>query len=138
MNIQILEKASKIIAKCNNAAFGIIDDMGFPSVSVVSLCYPQDVLEVYFTTGLESNKVRRLRANNKASINCFTNADNITLVGVAEILTDQESKSKYWQNWFTEIYGDETNPEYCVIKFTTHRVSLWVDEESAEFEIKVD
>ena len=136
MNTQLLEKANEIIAKCGDASFGVIDEKGYPSVSAVSLCYPQDVLEVYFTTGIGANKEKRIRANNKASLNCYTSSDNITLVGVCEILTDQESKSKYWQNWFKDIYGDETNPDYCVIKFTTERVSLWIGHEGAEFEIK--
>ncbi|MCL2575190.1 MAG: pyridoxamine 5'-phosphate oxidase family protein [Defluviitaleaceae bacterium] len=136
MNKQILEKANAIIAKCDSASFGVIDESGYPSASAVSLCYPQDVLEVYFTTSLDCNKTNRIRANSKASINFFTDSDNITLVGVAEILTDQESKSKYWQSWFSQIYGDETNPDYCVIKFTTQRVSFWIGNEGAEFDIK--
>ena len=75
-----------------------------------------------------------MQGNNKVSI-CFqAENDNITLVGVAEILTDQESKSRCWQNWFINHYpGGETDPNYIIVKITTRRVSLWVDGEIAAF-----
>ena len=134
MNEKMLEKANKIIKNCTAASLGVIDENGYPSVSTVSLCYPENVSEIYFSTNIGSNKEKRLRENNKASICCHANSNNITLVGEAEILTDQETKSKYWQNWFAEIYqGGETDPTYCIIKFTTKRVSLWIDYEMAEF-----
>jgi general stress protein 26 len=58
-------------------------------------------------------------------------------VGEAEILTDQETKSRFWQDWFiTHFPGGETDPNYCIIKITTKRVSLWVDNEGAESPIE--
>jgi len=136
MNEKILEKANQIIKKADNASFGVIDDNGYPSVSAVSLCYPENITEIYFTTNIGANKEKRLRQNNKASICYFTTTNNITLVGEAEVLTDQETKSKYWQNWFKEIYGEETALDYCVIKFVTKRVSLFIDGEMAEFTLE--
>jgi len=136
MNTKTFEKANQMINTCKTACFGVIDENGYPSVSTVSLCTPENISELYFTTNIGSNKEKRLQKNNRASICCYNHLNNITLVGEAEILTDQESKSKYWQDWFSEHYPDgETDPTYCVIKFTTKRVSLWIDDESAEFQI---
>lgn len=134
MNAKMLEKANQMIRTCKDAAFGVIDENGCPSVSAVSLCNPENISTLYFTTTIDSNKAKRLQKNNKASICCYTEANNLTLAGEAEILTDQETKSKCWQDWFIHIYpGGVTDPSYCVIQFTAKRAALWIDEEEAEF-----
>jgi len=134
MNTKMLEKANQMIRTCESAALGVIDEKGYPSVSAVSLCNPENISKLYFTTTLDANKAKRLQKNNKASLCCYTGMNNLTLVGEAEILTDQETKNKCWQDWFIHIYpGGKTDPNYCAIQFTTKRVSLWIDEEGAEF-----
>ena len=136
MNEKVLEKANEKIKKCDDVSFGVIDENGYPSVSTVTLVKPENISELFFSTSLHNcNKVNRLRANNKASVCCrIGRDDNITLVGTAEILVDQETKSKFWESWFIEHYtGGETDPDYCIIQFTTKRVSLWIDKEGAEF-----
>jgi hypothetical protein len=51
-------------------------------------------------------------------------------VGEAEILTDQETKSRFWRDSFIDHYpGRETDPIYVIIKFTTKRVSFWIGNE---------
>ena len=140
MNKQLFEKANEIIKTCSNASFGVIDEAGFPSVSAISLVNPQDITELYFATSIDANKAKRIKSNNKASI-CYYNSDddalaNITLVGEAEICTDQETKSKYWLNWFIHMYPEgETDPNYCIVKFKTKRASLYINHESAELAI---
>ncbi|MCL2376323.1 MAG: pyridoxamine 5'-phosphate oxidase family protein [Defluviitaleaceae bacterium] len=138
MNKEITTKVNEAIKKCSSASFGLIDEKGYPSVSTVSLIRPETISEIYFSSGLDGNKAKRLQKNSKASICCcIGNSSNITLVGDAEIFTDQETKSKYWLDWFKNVYeGGETDPNYCVIKFTTKRVSLWIGEDGAEFEIE--
>ena len=115
--------------------FGVIDENGCPSVSTVTVIKPESIMEVYFSTGLQSNKVKRLRSNSLASICFHTGGDNITLVGEAEILTDQETKNKYWMGWLDHFPGGETDPNYCIIKLTVKRASLWIDNEDAAFTV---
>ena len=137
MNEKMFEKANEMIRTCSTGSLGVIDENGYPSVSAVSLCYPESISELYFTTNIGSNKEKRLGKNNKASICCHDGSNNITLVGEAEILTDQESKDKYWQDWFVNVYpGGKTDPTYCVIKFKAKRASLWIGDEGAEFTIE--
>jgi len=133
MNANIFEKANQIIKSCDAAYLGVIDENGFPSVCAVSPIKTENILEIFFSTNIGSNKEKRLRKSNRASI-CFrSGGNNITLVGEAEIITDQKIKSEYWLDWFKDHYqGGETDPNYCIIKFTTQRMSLWVDNESAE------
>ena len=136
MNVNIFEKANQALKGCETAYLGVIDEFGYPSVSTVSPIKPENIFEIYFSTNAGSNKERRLRNNNRASICFCTNNNNITLVGEAEIVTDRETKSRYWLDWFIDHYpGGETDPDYIIIKFTTGRVSLWLDGEGAEFKI---
>jgi general stress protein 26 len=135
MNANIFAKANQIIKNSTDAYFGVIDESGYPSVSTVSVIKPEGIFELCFSTGLCSNKVKRLRSNNRASICIHSSGDNITLVGEAEILTGQETKSKYWMGWLDHFPKGETDPNYCIIKFTTTRVSLWIDNEDAAFTI---
>jgi len=137
MNKKLFEKANDIIRSFESASFGVIDENGYPSVSAVSLQNPETIAELYFTTTMDSNKTKRLQKNNKASINCHTTMNNITLVGEVKIFSDEETKNKYWQNWVDlgcDIYPNGvTDPNYCFFKFTTKRVSLFIDDEGVEF-----
>jgi len=140
MNAAMLEKANKAIRTFQYASFGVIDEGGYPSVSAISLQSPEHISELYFTTTMDSNKVKRLQENKKASINCYTSMDNISLVGDVEICSDEETKRKYWQAWVesgSDVYpGGVSDPNYCLIKFTTKRVSLWIDNEGAAFTLE--
>ena len=133
MNANIFEKANHIIKTCDAAYFGVIDENGYPSVSTVSPVSPENILEIFATTNIGGNKEKRLRNNSRASI-CFRSGNNnITLVGDAEIINDQETKSRCWQDWFINHYpGGKTDPNYIVVKLKTKRISLWVDFEIAE------
>ena len=137
MQKTLFTKANELIQTFQHASFGVVDENGYPSVSAVSLLNPQNISTLYFTTTMDSNKAKRLQKNNKASINCYTSANNITLVGEAQIFCDQEAKDKHWQNWVTQgcdIYADGLrDPNYCFVKFITQRASLWIDDEGAEF-----
>jgi len=136
MDTKNLEKANQFFQTREDASFGVIDENGYPSVSAIWLTKQNDISEVYFSTPVGSNKYKRLQEHKQASICCYTDFNNLTLVGEAEVLTDQESKSKHWQEQYIYIYpGGETDPTYCIIKFTTKRVSLNIDHEEAEFAI---
>jgi general stress protein 26 len=135
LNANIYGESNKIVKTCNAVYLGLIDSDGYPSVSTVTPIKQKNILEVYFACGKASNKYQRLLANNRASI-CFqAGYNNITLVGETQIITDQDTKSKYWLDMFNEHFTDKTDPNYILVKFKTNRVSLWVDNESAEFSI---
>jgi len=134
MDTKMLQKANQFIKTRQDASFSVMDESGYPSASAVWLINQEDISEIHFSTIVGSNKYKRLQKNNRASICCYSEFDNLTLVGEAEVLTDQASKSKHWQEPFIHIYPKgETDPTYCVIRFVTKRVSLHIDHEGAEF-----
>jgi len=134
MDAKMLDKANNFFKTCNDASFSVLDESGYPSASAIWLMGQDNISEIYFSTPVGSNKYKRLQKSSRASINCYAEFNNLTLVGEAVILTDQESKTKHWQEPFQYIYpkGD-TDPTYCIIKFTTKRVSQNIDHEASEF-----
>ena len=137
MNTKMFKKANEFIKTRNDASFSVLDENGYPSASAVWLIGQENISEIYFSTIVGSNKYKRIQKSNKVSICCYSEFNNLTLVGEAEILTDQEAKTKHWQEPFIHIYpGGETDPTYCIIKFTTKRVSAHIDHEGAEFMLK--
>jgi len=136
MDSVMFEKANQILKKTANVHLGVVNENGCPVVVAMSLINPESISEIYLSTTLDSNKAKCLQKNNKASICVSTNTDNITLTGEVEILTDQETKSKCWQSWFCEVYpGGETDPNYCIIKFTAKHASLYIGHDVAAFEL---
>jgi len=134
MDTKLLAKANDFIKTRNDASFSVLDESGSPSTSAIWLMGHEGVAEIYFSTPVGSNKYKRLQKSNKACICAYAEFNNLTLVGEAEILTDQASKTKHWQEPFIHIYpGGDTDPGYCVIKFVTKRVSLHIEHEGGEF-----
>jgi len=134
MDTKMIEKANEFIKTRNNASFSVMDEDGFPSASAIWLMGNEGIAEIYFSTPVGSNKYKRLQNNNKASICTYSDFNNLTLVGEAIVLTDQVSKTKHWQEMFIHIYpGGDTDPNYCIIKFVTKRVSMHIENECAEF-----
>ncbi len=142
MNANIFEKANQIIKSCDVVYISVLDENGYPHVSTVSSIQPENILEAYFVTGIGSNKSKCLQRDKRASVCCHVDGNNITLIGEAEVHTDQETKSRLWRDEFTTHFPHgETDPNYCVIKFTTKRASLWLwgdrsDKHPESFTIK--
>jgi general stress protein 26 len=134
MNTNIFATANQIIKSCDAAYLGVLDESGSPHVSTVSTIKPESIFEACFAAGLNGNKTKRILADKRASVCYRSGGDNISLTGEAEILTNQETKSRLWLDWFIDHFpGGETDPDYCIIRFTAKRASLWIDGESAEF-----
>jgi len=128
------EKAVQFLKTRPDASFSVLDENGYPSTSAIWLVNQGDISEIYFSTPVGSNKYKRLQNSGKASICCYAEFNNLTLVGEAEVLTDQESKAKHWQEQFVYVYpGGPTDPTYSIIKFTTKRVSQNIGHEAAEY-----
>ena len=137
MNVNIVEKANIIVRESKFAYIGFVDEEGFPMVSAISTVQPENFRELYFTTGMRSKKAECFLHNSKASV-CFRHEyNNITLIGEIENHTDQETKSRFWKDFYIEFFPKgETDPDYCVLKFITKRVILWIENEAAVFTVE--
>ncbi len=136
MNSNIIEKANILVNSSDTAYIAVIDENNYPSASTISSIKTDGIFEAYFSTGIDANKAKRILKNNKVSLCYNIEGDNVTLVGEAQILTDKDIKHALWQDWFINHFPlGKDDPTYCIIKFTTKRVSLWIDRESSEFTI---
>jgi len=137
MNEKIITRACEIVTGLagqddGHCTIALIDENGYPSASTVSIVKADGIKQLMFGVSHDENKARRVRACSKASVCVNSPEYNITLVGTAEILTDAKTKEDVWEPWFTEIWSDGvTDSDFCVLRFSTDRYSLYVDEEVA-------
>ena len=137
MSQEIINKAAEIVTAntVKNGMFNneicnlsIIDEEGYPTTSVLTPAKSDGIKTVYLCTTLDGNAARRIRKSSRASVS-FTSAEYcVNLVGEIEVITEQSIKSELWYDGLAEHYqSGETDPNYCVLKFTTKRYKLFVD-----------
>lgn len=120
VNIKTVES---LIDLSKTSIIGSVDEYGFPNVkAMLPPRLRQGLKEFYFTTNTSSMRVKQFSAQPKASIYFF---DNITfkgvmLIGNMEVMKDEETKKMIWKNG-DELYYSKgiTDPDYCVLKFTS-------------------
>jgi general stress protein 26 len=131
---ELLTKAGEIINASRVKGYctlALIDDKGYPTASTVTIAKSEGVRSLTFMTGLGSNKDKRIKNCNRASL-CFNSPDyNITLVGTAEVLTDLQTKKDNWYEGMENHYSSPEDPNLCVMRFTAERYNLFLDFEEA-------
>ena len=100
-----------------------VDYEGFPwTKAMLAPRRREGIKTFYFTTNTFSIRVAQYKANPKASI-YFCDAEGfkaVMLRGTMEVLTDTVSKEMIWRDGDEQYYpGGVTDPNYCVLKFTT-------------------
>lgn len=118
-----------------------VDKDGFPNTKAMLRPRKRNgIKEIYLSTNTSSLKVSSFRANPKA---CLYFCDRrffrgIMLKGTVEILEDQESKDMIWQFGDTMYYPKrKTDPDYCVIKFTSACARYYSNFKSEDIEIQL-
>ena len=144
MNQKVIEKAGEIIKSRANyindggevATIALIDENGYPTASVKTISRAEGIKWVTFNTSLDTEAVKRIKNNNKASICINSSNYNISLTGTIEILTDQETKN---ENWFEPMAGQWSGaeaPEFCVLRFNTESYNIFIFNEEEFLEEK--
>jgi general stress protein 26 len=137
MNQELLDKASNIIAlhtvhsglsdKILVCALGMMELDGTPTVAAITAAQAEGMRWITFSTGLSSNKVKRLARCSKASVCFLSETYNVSLMGSLEVLTDPASKRATWYDALGHHFSGPDDPEYCVLKFTTESYNLLID-----------
>lgn len=124
------EKAMEnVIDQAPVAIISSVDSDGFPNTKAMLPPRKRNGLkEFYFTTNTSSMRVRQYRDNNKACIYFYNKRyyQGIMIVGYMEVLEDQKSKDMIWKDG-DELYYPKgvTDPDYCVLKFTGHKIRTY-------------
>jgi general stress protein 26 len=138
MNQEIIAKAERIInAKTGYigggmegyATLSLIDENGYPTASTLTIAKADGIKWLTFCTSLGRNSVKRINNCNRASVCINSSEYSINLVGTIEVLTAPDTKK---DNWFPimndgDHWSGPDDPEFCVLRFTTERYTLFVD-----------
>lgn len=130
----------KFISKQKTAFIASVNGQGFPVIRAMLAPRLIDGNEIYFSTNTSSNKVKQYSANNKACIYFYKRGkikyQGVTMLGVMQVCTDQETKNKIWR------FGDKlfykqgvTDPDYCVLKFTGISAEYYCDLKTETVEL---
>lgn len=127
-----------------------IDSAGYPHTSaMLNLRYAKEYptlvdlfkedsdFVLYMSTGMQSPKIARIRANPKVCVYfCDTNQlVGLMLGGEIEIITDRKLKNRIWQKGWTMYYPKGPDDStYGIIKLVPSIVKGWCN---GPFEIKV-
>ena len=145
MSKEIIARANEIVNSKKDYIGGgmegyvvlsLINENGYPTSSAISISKADGINWLSFLGGTDSNKANRIKNCNKACVCIATNEYNITLVGTIEMITDPARKEEHWQESFAEHYGDFTNPEFCVFRFTTESYNLFFADMDADAEAR--
>lgn len=118
---------------------GSVNEQGFPNIKAMLQTRKREGIRIfYFTTNTSSMRVKQYLKNPKACV-YFCNQDTFIgamLLGTIEILTDDKSKQMIWREG-DEIYYPKgvTDPDYCVLRFTTLSGRIYRNFHSINFEV---
>lgn len=118
---------------------GSVNEQGFPNIKAMLQIRKREGIRIfYFTTNTSSMRVKQYLKNPKACV-YFCNQDTFIgamLLGTIEILTDDKSKQMIWREG-DEIYYSKgvTDPDYCVLRFTTLSGRIYRNFHSVNFEV---
>lgn len=131
MSEKIIQRAEEIIAEKiagpqNFCALTFVEQDGYPHTTTISVSKADGIRWLTFCTGTGA-KSAIINNCNKASV-CFNSSEyHIGLTGTVEQITDLDVKKEMWYNGLKNHFSGWDDPNYCVLKFTTERYSLFVD-----------
>ncbi|MDR0373888.1 MAG: pyridoxamine 5'-phosphate oxidase family protein [Nitrososphaerota archaeon] len=143
MDVDILRNSGQalgtLIDKLSVSFVGSVDDFGFPNLKAMLPPRRREGVRVFwFTTNTSSRRVAQYRANSKACVYfCDTRLFwGVQLIGTMKVLEDTVSKELIWREGDMMYYpGGVTDPDYCVLKFTTQRGRYYANFNSEDFEV---
>lgn len=128
-----------IIDKQSICYISSVDKDGFPNTKAMLKPRKRNgIKEIYLSTNTSSLKVQAFKNNSKA---CLYFVDKrfyrgVMLKGNIEVLEDQTSKDMIWEFGDTMYYkGGKTDPDYCVLKFTSVSARYYSNFKSVDVEL---
>ena len=115
----LTEKATHLLAQCENVTIASIDADGYPRPVQMSKIHAKSFNEVWMATSVGSMKVNDFKANNKAGL-CYDHyGDGVALRGTVEIITDD-----------TIHFPDgPSDPNYVLLHFMGTEATFWINGE---------
>ena len=112
-----------------------INSQGFPTTrAMLNPRKRQGIKDFYLTTNFSSQKVVSLLANPRAGL-YFCDKKvyrGVAFSGTVEVIRDQSVKDEIWRDMDTIFYENNTDPDYCVLKFTAEFARYFQDYHSTD------
>ena len=129
-----------LIDKAGISIISSIDEEGFPNSKAMLAPRKRDgIKHIFFTTNTSSMRVRQYLNNPKACVYFFDKRffKGVMLRGTMEVLCDSASKETIWKHG-DEMYYPKgvTDPDYCVLRFTTQNGRYYSNYKSENFEVE--
>lgn len=126
----LMEKATHLLAQCENVTIASIDANGYPPPVQMSKIHAKSFNEVWMVTSVGSMKVNDFKANNKAGLCYDYYGDGVALRGTVEIITDDTIRKDIWQDWFIHHFPDgPSDPNYVLLHFIGTEATFWINGE---------
>ena len=127
-----------LIDKQGVSFIGSVDADGFPNMKAMLPPRKREGIKVlWFTTNTSSMRTKQYRENPNACVYFMDKRffRGVMLKGTMAVLEDDESKKLIWEEGDTRYYpGGVTDPDYCVLKFTTQSGRYYANFSSEDFQ----
>ena len=135
-----VQTIGNLIDKQGVSLISSVDGDGFPNTKAMLPPRKREgIKHFWFTTNTSSMRVAQYRANPNACIYFFDKRffRGVMLKGKMEVLEDAESKKMVWQEGDTMYYSKGvTDPDYCVLRFTTQTGRYYTNFSSENFDVE--
>jgi general stress protein 26 len=110
------------------AGFATLTEDGKPWVRYVMVVASED-LSLRFASFVHSRKVAHITKNPEVHVLCGVSSlekaeSYLQIQGKAEVLTDHETRHKYWNPGYSEYFKGPDDPNYCIILIKPYRIEL--------------
>lgn len=129
---------SDLIDKQDVCFLSFINGAGFPTTrAMLNPRKRQGIKEFYLTTNSKSQKVQSLLSNPRAGLYFYDRATyrGVAFTGQVEVIHDQVIKDEIWRDMDTIFYESNTDPDYCVLKFTAQAARYYQDYNSTNIQL---
>jgi len=117
-----------------------VDEAGFPNTkAMLPPRLRKGIKHLYFTTNTSSMRVRQYLADPRACVYFFDKRfyRGVMLKGTMSVLRDKKTKMMIWRSGDETYYPKGvTDPDYCVLKFTSQCGRYYSNFKSENFEIE--
>lgn len=133
---ELLRKAEKVLARCEDVTIASIDAEGYPRPIPVSIMKSVGCNEIWMSTGMDSVKTIEFQANPKAGLCYSSNGDSVAFRGIVEVVTDDGLRKEMWKDWMIYHFtAGPTDPNYVLLRFIGKDATIWIENMFARFDL---
>ena len=103
----IVAAARDVMTRARYATLATVGEATQPQARIVDPMVPDKEMVVWIATNPLTRKVGEIRANNHVTLLYFDakGLEYVTLLGVAEVITDRAEKAKHWKAEWAPFYS---------------------------------